>query len=109
MNRLRLTSLPGVQVLLEPAEVFAGRGLQDWTSLSALSLTAHAVMVRNIYFMCSDRTSWAKVGFLPNHKAVTGGVSGHELLMLIPQQYQYTFINCPCWTLSQKVLWEPHT
>lgn len=46
-----------------------------------------------------------KLVILSNHKAVTE----HKLLMLIPQQYQHTFIICPCWTLSQKVLWEPHT
>jgi len=52
--------------------VFAGRGLQDWTSISAVSLIAHAAMVINIYFMYSDVTlngkkclvkqSWDKVG-----------------------------------------------
>lgn len=64
--------------------MFAGTGLQDWTSISAVSLLVHAVMVINIYFMYSDITlngknslvkqSWDKVVSLSNHRANIGGV-----------------------------------
>lgn len=64
--------------------MFAGGELQDWTPLSALPLTAHAVMVRNIYSTLEYSTP--KLVILSNHKALTGGVSEHKLLMLIPQQ-----------------------
>lgn len=40
MNKLRLTSLAGFRLFWRLQEVFAGRGLQDWTSLSAVSLPA---------------------------------------------------------------------
>lgn len=72
MCRLGLTSPAVVQLSCRLQAVFAGRGLQDCTSISAVSLIVHAVVVIYVYFMYSNTTligkkclvkqSWVKVG-----------------------------------------------